>query len=141
MKATGIVRKLDQLGRVVLPMELRRTLDISEGTPFEISVEEDTIVLHKYKPGCCLCGSEDNLLHIGDKLICRACAEKIAVGLSAETQGSGEAGTGEASEEVADCETCLHQGFPADRPPCMECDGDNWERRDQRKAKEASHAE
>ncbi|HPD89015.1 MAG TPA: AbrB/MazE/SpoVT family DNA-binding domain-containing protein [Oscillospiraceae bacterium] len=97
MKATGIVRKLDQLGRVVLPMELRRTLDISEGTPFEISVEDDAIILHKYKPGCCLCGSADELLHIGERLICKSCAEKIAAGLAAETQGSREASTGEAS--------------------------------------------
>ena len=141
MKATGIVRKLDQLGRVVLPMELRRTLDISEGTPFEISVEEDTIVLHKYKPGCCFCGGTDGLLNIGDKLVCRACAEKIAAGLAAETQESGEARTGEDLEQVADCETCLHQGSPADRPPCLECDGDGWERRDPGKAGEASHAE
>ncbi len=97
MKATGIVRKLDQLGRVVLPMELRRTLDISEGDPIEISSEGSAIILHKYKPGCCLCGGTDGLIEIGDKVICKSCAEKIASRLAAETQGSGEAGGGEAS--------------------------------------------
>jgi len=95
MKATGIVRKLDQLGHIVLPMELRRTFDISESDPFEISVEEDAIVLHKYKPGCCLCGGTDGLIKIGDKAICKACAEKIAAVLVAEPQGSREANTGE----------------------------------------------
>ena len=81
MKATGIVRRIDELGRVVLPMELRKTLNIEIANPLEIYVDGENIVLKKYKPGCYLCGSADDLLHIEDKLICHRCAEKIAAGL------------------------------------------------------------
>lgn len=56
MKATGIVRKIDELGRVVLPKELRRTMEILEGTPMEIFVEGEQIILKKYEPACIFCG-------------------------------------------------------------------------------------
>lgn len=52
MKSTGIVRKVDELGRIVLPIELRRTLDISEKDPLEIYVDGDTVILKKYEPAC-----------------------------------------------------------------------------------------
>lgn len=62
LKATGIVRRIDDLGRVVIPKELRRTLGIMEGDPLEIFVADgDQIVLRKYNPGCKLCGSIENL--------------------------------------------------------------------------------
>jgi transcriptional pleiotropic regulator of transition state genes len=75
MKATGIVRPIDQLGRVVIPIELRRTLDIKEGDPLEIYVDGDRIMLKKYAPGCVLCGNveqELTSLYPG-KLICKPC--------------------------------------------------------------------
>ena len=55
MKSTGIVRKVDELGRIVLPIELRRTLDIAERDALEIFVEGDNIILHKYQPACIFC--------------------------------------------------------------------------------------
>lgn len=76
MKSTGIVRKVDELGRVVLPMELRRTLDIHEKDAMEIYVDDDKIVLKKYKPNmtCQITGniSEDNLAFANGKLILSA---------------------------------------------------------------------
>ena len=56
MKSTGIVRQMDHLGRVVLPIELRRTLDIHEKDALEIYVDEDSIILKKYEPACIFCG-------------------------------------------------------------------------------------
>ena len=57
MKATGIVRNVDMLGRIVIPMELRRTLGIEEHDPVEIFTEGDTVILRKYQCGCALCGN------------------------------------------------------------------------------------
>lgn len=73
MKSIGIVRKVDELGRVVLPMELRRTMDIQEGTPMEMFVDGDTIMLKKYQPGCILCSSMDNLYQFNGKTVCTKC--------------------------------------------------------------------
>lgn len=77
MKATGIVRQLDGLGRVVIPKELRRTLGIDEGDGLEIFVEGDKILLRKYAPGCTLCGSLDEIEYLSGKPICRVCVSKI----------------------------------------------------------------
>ena len=57
MKATGIIRKIDELGRFVIPMEMRNKLDISSNDPLEIYVEGTSIVLKKYQPDCVFCGS------------------------------------------------------------------------------------
>ncbi|UED76075.1 AbrB/MazE/SpoVT family DNA-binding domain-containing protein [Brevibacillus sp. DP1.3A] len=74
MKSTGVVRKMDHLGRVVLPKELRNTFDIPEGTPMEIFVNNHQIILQKYVPGCVLCGSvEDVQSHKSGKLVCKGC--------------------------------------------------------------------
>ncbi|NTU28878.1 AbrB/MazE/SpoVT family DNA-binding domain-containing protein [Brevibacillus sp. HB1.1] len=74
MKATGVVRKIDNLGRVVLPKELRNTFDLPEGTPMEVFVNNNQIILQKYVPGCALCGSVENVqTHKSGKLVCRAC--------------------------------------------------------------------
>ena len=62
MKSTGIVRQMDHLGRVVLPIELRRTLDIHEKDALEIYVDEDSIILKKYEPACIFCGGADEIL-------------------------------------------------------------------------------
>ena len=57
MKSTGIVRKVDELGRIVLPIEIRRTLDIAEGDEIEIFMENDGAILQKYEPSCIFCSS------------------------------------------------------------------------------------
>ena len=77
MKATGIVRRIDELGRIVIPMELRRTLHISERDALEIFTDEDTIVLKKFSASCALCGQEGNLIQYMDKHICSACKTEI----------------------------------------------------------------
>ena len=77
MKSTGIVRKLDELGRIVIPMEIRTILDINAKDALEIFTEDDKIVLKKYEPCCIFCGSpKDNFLY-NDKRICKDCANKI----------------------------------------------------------------
>ncbi|WP_346880595.1 AbrB/MazE/SpoVT family DNA-binding domain-containing protein [Clostridium sp. UBA3061] len=77
MKSTGIVRKIDPLGRIVLPKELRNIFDIQEGTPMEVYTDGDSIVLKKHQIKCALCGNEENLEdYIGTK-ICEACLEDI----------------------------------------------------------------
>lgn len=83
MKDTGIIRKVDDLGRIVLPMELRRTLEISPETPLEIFVDGLNIVLAKYQPGCALCGSSGTKLvaEIAGKWLCRPCVEKAVAAL------------------------------------------------------------
>lgn len=74
MKNTGIVRKLDDLGRITLPIELRRTLDVAERDPLEIFVDENSIILKKYEgsnPKCAICGETENLINVDGINICR----------------------------------------------------------------------
>ncbi len=80
MKATGIVRKIDDLGRIVLPKELRKTLNIKEGTPLEIYVEDNgKIVFMKYEPGCNMCGQvEENMIKYRGKVICPNCQDELS---------------------------------------------------------------
>lgn len=77
MKATGIVRKVDELGRVVLPIELRRTLDIEIKDSLEIYVENDGIVLRKYQPACVFCGSSTDIQDFKGKNICKECIKEL----------------------------------------------------------------
>ena len=77
LKNTGIVRKLDELGRITLPIELRRNLNIEEKDPIEITLEGDTIVLRKYEPCCIFCGSAENNVLLNNKRVCRKCIEKL----------------------------------------------------------------
>lgn len=79
MKTLGIVRKLDPLGRVVIPVELRRVLDIGEDDSLEITATGGEIKLRKYAPGCAYCGSVGVELREGpgEKLICKSCIDKI----------------------------------------------------------------
>lgn len=77
MKATGIVRRIDGLGRVVLPIELRRQLDLEEKDPVEIYVEGETIVLRKYATTCIFCGSSKNVTAFRGKLICADCIRQL----------------------------------------------------------------
>lgn len=81
MKATGVVRKVDELGRVVLPIELRRTLEIAEKDPLEIFVDADRIILRKYRPGCSFCGQAEVHRKVGEKNICLGCIREIQEGL------------------------------------------------------------
>lgn len=77
MKATGMVRKVDNLGRIVLPIELRRNLDIDLKDPLEIYVDGDTIILKKYEPACIFCGNAKNVKDIHGKIICQDCISDI----------------------------------------------------------------
>ncbi|WP_405154751.1 AbrB/MazE/SpoVT family DNA-binding domain-containing protein [Paenibacillus sp. FSL K6-0108] len=78
MKATGIVRRIDDLGRVVIPKELRRTHFIEEGDPLEYFVEGDKIIIRKYQPGCILCGNNESLHLFHGKQICTQCISKAS---------------------------------------------------------------
>ena len=75
MKSTGIVRKVDELGRVVLPIELRRTLNIDIKDALEIYVESDSIILKKYEPSCIFCGSSEAVKEFKGKIIFNGCYE------------------------------------------------------------------
>ena len=77
MKSTGIIRKVDELGRIVLPIELRRTLDISERDELEIYMENDRIILQKFEPACVFCGSFRNLISFRRKNVCSECIRKM----------------------------------------------------------------
>ncbi|MBR5741690.1 MAG: AbrB/MazE/SpoVT family DNA-binding domain-containing protein [Firmicutes bacterium] len=77
MKATGIVRKVDNLGRVVLPIELRRTLGIDIKDPIEIFTDGDYIMLKKYEPSCVFCGNAKNVVRIHDKNVCENCIKEM----------------------------------------------------------------
>ena len=77
MKATGIVRKVDELGRIVLPIELRRTLNIEIKDPLEIYVDGESIILTKYQPACIFCGSSDDVKQVRGKNICSACINEL----------------------------------------------------------------
>ena len=78
MKSTGIVRKIDELGRVVIPMELRHQYKINEKDPLEIFVDGSSIILKKHEQSCTFCGSTKKVEGFGDKLICPKCIEKIS---------------------------------------------------------------
>lgn len=78
MKSTGIIRRVDELGRVVLPIELRNKFGITEKDPMEIYVDGNSIILKKYEPNCIFCGSSKKLVEYQGKVICQKCAEKIS---------------------------------------------------------------
>ena len=77
MKTTGIVRQMDSLGRIVLTIELRRTLDIAQKDSLEIFVEEDQVILRKYAPTCIFCENTENLKSFKGKNICPACYAQL----------------------------------------------------------------
>ncbi|HOB86139.1 MAG TPA: AbrB/MazE/SpoVT family DNA-binding domain-containing protein [Bacillota bacterium] len=78
LKSTGIVRKVDELGRVVIPIELRRTLGIEVKDALEIYVDAEKIILKKYEPACIFCGNADNVKHYRGRIVCRECIEQMA---------------------------------------------------------------
>ena len=77
MKSTGIVRKVDELGRIVLPVEMRRTLDIAEKDALEIYVEGDAIILRKYQAACVFCDSLRNVISFKGRNVCADCIGKM----------------------------------------------------------------
>lgn len=77
MKSTGIVRKVDELGRIVLPIELRRTLNIDEKDSLEIYVDGSSVILRKYQPSCVFCGEADDVVVYRGKNICRSCLKEL----------------------------------------------------------------
>lgn len=77
MKSTGIVRRVDELGRIVLPIELRRTLDITERDSLEIYVDGASIVLKKYQPACIFCDNAKEVILYKGKSICANCLKEL----------------------------------------------------------------
>lgn len=78
LKSTGIVRRADTLGRVVIPIELRKTLGIAVKDSLEIFVDNEKIILKKYEPGCLFCGSTNHIRSYSDRLVCQKCIDKMA---------------------------------------------------------------
>lgn len=80
MKATGIVRRIDDLGRIVIPKEIRRTLGIENGDALEVFVNGSQIVFQKYEPGCNVCGIADEIEQvINGTRICKSCVKLIRI--------------------------------------------------------------
>lgn len=77
MKSTGIVRKVDELGRIVLPIELRRTLGIEEKDALEIYVDGSSVILRKYEPSCVFCGDASDVTTYKGKNICANCRREL----------------------------------------------------------------
>lgn len=77
MKSTGVVRRVDELGRIVIPIELRRTLDIAEKDALEIYVDGEQIILKKYEPACIFCGDARDVINYRGKNICTKCLQQI----------------------------------------------------------------
>ncbi len=78
MKSTGIVRNIDELGRVVIPIEMRHKLDINEKDPMEIYSDGDLIILKKFQPNCVFCNNTKDLSKYKGKLICKKCVKKLS---------------------------------------------------------------
>ena len=77
MKSTGIVRKVDELGRIVLPIEMRRTLGVANRDPVEMFIDGKNIILRKYAPGCVFCGNTKEIIEYAGKRVCRKCVSDI----------------------------------------------------------------
>lgn len=78
MKETGIIRAIDNLGRVVIPIEIRKLLDIEDGKDsFEIFMDGDSIVLKKHSKKCVFCNSEDDCITFENRIVCKSCVEKL----------------------------------------------------------------
>lgn len=73
MASVGIVRNVDPVGRIVIPREMRKILDINIGAPLSISVVNNEVIIRKYKKGCIFCGSEEELIEYNDACVCKKC--------------------------------------------------------------------
>lgn len=78
LKSTGVVRKVDELGRIVIPIELRRTMGIEEKDALEIYVDNEKIILKKYEPACIFCGNAEEVLNYKGKNLCRSCLTELS---------------------------------------------------------------
>ena len=79
MKATGIIRRVDELGRVVIPIEIRNQFNIAEKDPIEIYVDDSSIILKKYDPNCVFCGNTNDLIEYKGKLVCEKCSKELNI--------------------------------------------------------------
>ena len=78
MNSTGIIRNLDNMGRVVIPREIRKQLDMTNGTDsFEIFMDGDNIVLKKHKPFCVFCKSQEECIEFENQTVCKSCIKKL----------------------------------------------------------------
>ncbi len=77
MKPTGIIRQLDSMGRIVLPSDLRKNLDLGDRDAVEFFADDGMIILRKYQPACVFCGGTEKLFSFKGKNVCTACAEKM----------------------------------------------------------------
>ena len=77
MKSLGMVRTIDGLGRITLPIEIRRMLDINTGDGVEMFSDKDRIILQKYAPSCIFCGEADEIVTYKDKKICKSCLAEM----------------------------------------------------------------
>ena len=77
MKSTGVVRRVDELGRIVIPVELRRTMEIDEKDSLEIYVDGEKIILKKYEPACIFCGNAEDINNYQGKNICKSCLTEL----------------------------------------------------------------
>lgn len=78
MKSTGIIRRVDELGRVVIPIELRNKFNISVKDPMEIYVDGSSIILKKFEPNCIFCGNSKHLVNYKGKLVCNKCLKHLS---------------------------------------------------------------
>ena len=77
MESTGIIRRMDDLGRIVIPIELRRVLGISDRDHMDIYVRDDAIILRRLEPSCVFCTSREDLIDYKEKMICGACLKEL----------------------------------------------------------------
>lgn len=77
MRPIGVVRKVDQLGRLVLPKSLRKRFNMNEGDPVEILVQGELIILERYRPHCLLCSSTEQVTEYRDRFICKNCIGEL----------------------------------------------------------------
>ncbi|MBO7310998.1 MAG: AbrB/MazE/SpoVT family DNA-binding domain-containing protein [Clostridia bacterium] len=77
MKSTGVVRKVDDLGRIVLPKEIRDVLDINPKDAIEIFTDNDKIVLQKYAPACVFCNNMNDVVYFNGKRVCASCIKQL----------------------------------------------------------------
>ena len=87
MKSTGVVRRVDELGRIVIPIELRRTLDIAEKDALEIYVDGEQIILKKYEPSCIFCGEAKGVVNYKGKNVCKNCLEEMSSSVEVKVIG------------------------------------------------------
>lgn len=81
MESTGIVRRLDELGRVVIPIEVRRSKDIEDRTKLEIFVDGEDVIIRKYSDSCLFCDSKEDVFQFKGRIICKKCKENLQLSL------------------------------------------------------------